>query len=136
MRPESGSGWLQISDKPKKKDNDFKICWHNVIVNFFHLAVFVLSRLVTGSSFMSIIWLVQEIWQFLSIQNRSEIRKSEMHRSEFCQISGDWSNLELRDTKFGANVSNKKLLNAEKYQGYSFYCFWIIRGKPKKRGGG
>ena len=59
-----------------------------------------------------------------------------MHRSEFCQISGDWSNLELRDTKFGANVSNKKWLNAEKYQGYSFYCFWITRGKPKKRGEG
>ena len=32
--------------------------------------------------------------------------------------------------KFGTNVSNKMLLNAAKYQGYSFYCFWVIIGKP------
>ena len=29
----------------------------------------------------------------------------------------------LRDTKFGTNLSNKKLLNAAKFQGYSFYRF-------------
>ena len=26
------------------------------------------------------------------------------------------------------------LLNAAKFQGYSFYCFWVIKGKPKGRG--
>ena len=34
------------------------------------------------------------------------------------------------DTKFGMNVSNRMLLNAAKYQGYSFYRFWVIKGKP------
>ena len=34
------------------------------------------------------------------------------------------------DTKFGANVSNKILLNAAKFQGYSFYRFSFIKGKP------
>ena len=34
------------------------------------------------------------------------------------------------DTKFDTNVSNRMLLNAAKFQGYSFYCFWVIKGKP------
>ena len=32
------------------------------------------------------------------------------------------------DTKFSTNVSNEKLLNATKCQGYSFYRFWVIKG--------
>ena len=40
----------------------------------------------------------------------------------------------FRDPKFGTNVSNQKLLNAVKYQGYSFYHFWILKGGPT--GGG
>ena len=38
------------------------------------------------------------------------------------------------DTKFGTNVSNRMLLNAAKFQGYSFYRFWVIKEKPT--GGG
>ena len=40
----------------------------------------------------------------------------------------------VRDTKFGKNVSNKMLLNTAKYQGYSFYGFEVIKGKPTGRG--
>ena len=36
----------------------------------------------------------------------------------------------VKDTKFGMNVFNKELLNAAKCQVYSFYWFWIIKGKP------
>ena len=28
------------------------------------------------------------------------------------------------------------LLNAAKWQGYSFYPFWVIKGKPRKKEGG
>ena len=35
---------------------------------------------------------------------------------------------------FGTNVSNRMLLNAAKFQGYSFYRSWAIKGKPT--GGG
>ena len=35
----------------------------------------------------------------------------------------------VRDVKFGRNISNKKLLNAAKPQGCSFYSFWIIKSK-------
>ena len=33
------------------------------------------------------------------------------------------------NTKFGTNVSNRMLLNAAKFQGYSFYSFYVIKGK-------
>ena len=38
------------------------------------------------------------------------------------------------DTRFGTNVSNKILLNAGKFQGYSSYRFWVIKGKPTGEG--
>ena len=40
------------------------------------------------------------------------------------------------DTKFGTNVSNRMLLNVAKFQGYIFYCFLVIEGKPTVGGGG
>ena len=45
-----------------------------------------------------------------------------------------WRLGQVMDTKFGTNVSNRMLLNAAKCQGYSFYRFWVIKGKPT--GGG
>ena len=41
-----------------------------------------------------------------------------------------WRLGQVRDTKFDTNVSNEMLLNAAKLQGYSFYRFWVIEGKP------
>ena len=46
-----------------KNGNDFTICWHDF--DFFDVVLFVLSSLVTGSSFMSISSLVLELQQFL-----------------------------------------------------------------------
>ena len=40
------------------------------------------------------------------------------------------------DTKFGMNVSHRMLLNAAKFQGYSFYRFWVIKGNPTGAEGG
>ena len=37
-----------------------------------------------------------------------------------------WANY----AKHSTDVSNKMLLNAAKYKGYSFYCSWVIKGKP------
>ena len=44
-----------------------------------------------------------------------------------------WTLRQVRDTKFGRNVSNKKLLNAGKYQGYSFYRFLPLRVIKEKQ---
>ena len=41
-----------------------------------------------------------------------------------------WRLERVRDPKFGANASNKKLLNGAKCQSFSSYRFWVIKGKP------
>ena len=41
-----------------------------------------------------------------------------------------WRLGRVMDTKFDMNVSNRMLLNAAKFQGYNFYHFWVIKGKP------
>ena len=38
----------------------------------------------------------------------------------------------VRGTKFGTDASNEMLLNAAKCQDYSFYRFWVIKGRPKR----
>ena len=60
--------------------------------NFFDVAVFLLSSLVTGPSFMTK-FLVLELWQFLFIKDWPEIRKSEIPPSGFGRISGNWGEL-------------------------------------------
>ena len=42
---------------------------------------------------------------------------------------------QVSDTKFDANISNKIFLIAAIYQGYSFYRFWVIKGKLAGEGG-
>ena len=60
---------------------------------FFYAVLFLLSILVTRSSFMSISSLVLELWQFPFIRDWPEIRKSEIPPSEFYPIFGDWGQL-------------------------------------------
>ena len=90
------------------------------------VAIFYLG-LVTGRSFMLISSLVLELWQFSFIRNWPEIRKSEttsvLVLPKICRLG------QVRDIKFAMNVSNEMLLNAAKYQAYSFYRFRVIKGK-------
>ena len=101
--------------------------------NFFDLVLFLLSSLVAGLGFMSISSLVLELWQFYFIRDWPEIQKSEILPSEICPISEDWG--QVIDTKFSTNVSNRMLLSPAKFQGYSFYRFWVIKVKPSGEGG-
>ena len=116
-----------------KNDNDIAICRHGVNVSFFDLAVFLLLYLVTGPSFMSISLLFLELW-FSFIRYLPEIPKLEVPPSEFGPISGDWG--ESGIPYLALMFLIKSLLNAAKCQGYSFYRFWIIEGKPTGGGGG
>ena len=95
---------------------------------FLDVVLFLLSNLVTFSSFMSISSLVLELWQFSFIWDWPKIQKSEIPLSEFCLISRDWGELGIPNL---ARMSlNKILLNAAKRQGYISYRFWVIKGKP------
>ena len=44
-------------------------------------------------------------------------------------LPNNWRLCQVRDAKFGTNVSNKMLLIAAKCQGYSSYHFWQIKGR-------
>ena len=54
MRSESGFRMAAYWPYIAKKHNVVRICRHGEIVNFFDIAMFLLSSLVTGASFMSI----------------------------------------------------------------------------------
>ena len=57
-------------------------------------------------------------------------RNSEIGNSPVWFWPNIWRLGLFRDTKFGKNTSNEMLLNAAKWQGHSFYRFWVIQGKP------
>ena len=79
----------------QKTDNDVITCRHDIILNFFVVAIFLLSSIVTGSTFMSISLLVLELWQFSFMRDWPEIRNLEITPSEFFPISEDWGELGL-----------------------------------------
>ena len=57
-------------------------------------------------------------------------RNLEIGNTPIWVLPNIWRVGRVMDTKFGMNVSNKMLLNAAKFQGYSLYRFWVIQGKP------
>ena len=96
-------------------------------LNFFDVVLFRLSSLVTGPSFMAISSLVLELWQFFY---EELTRNPEIRNTPVWHLPNIWGFGRVRDTKFGTNVSNKILRNTAKCQDYSFYRFWVIKGKP------
>ena len=121
-----GSWLLQICHKLEK----WQRC-HNLSIwrhcQFFDVALFLLSSLVTGPSFMSVSSL--ELWPFTFIRDWSEIRKSKTPPSKFCPISRDCGKLGI------PNLAGMFLMKCYKMS-YSFSCFRVIKGKPTGGGGG
>ena len=64
-------------------------------LTFFDVAVFLLSKLSACWSFMSISWLVLELWQLLLITDWPEIGISEIPPSKFCPVFEDWGELDI-----------------------------------------
>ena len=79
--------------------------------NFFDVVLFLLSSLVTGPSFMSISWLVLELWQFSFIKDWPKIQKSKISPSEYCPRSRDWEGLVV------ANLAQMFLVK----------CCWVLQ---------
>ena len=92
-----------------KNYNDVTIFWHGVIANIFDVILFLLSRLVTDPSFMSISSFVLELWQFTFIRDWPEIWKSEI--PSFCSISKDWGELGI------PNLARMSVMK----------CSWMLR---------
>ena len=99
------SGLLQNGCK-LENDNDVRI-----FQNFFDVVLFFLSSLVTGQSFMSILSLVLELWQFPFIRDWPEIQKSEIPPTEFCRTSRDWDELRIPNLTWASLVK----------------CYWLLQ---------
>ena len=61
------------------------------------------------------------------------ITNPEIGNSPFWVLLNIWRLEQVKDTKFGTNVSNEILMNAAKSQGYSLRRFRVIKGKSTRR---
>ena len=86
------------------------------LVKFSYWSKF-LVNIITGSGVMAIL-----IYKELKSQIIGNI--------PIWVLPNNWRLKQVRNTKFGTNVSKKMLLNAAKCQGYTFYHFWVIKEKP------
>ena len=119
--------------KNPKNDNDVIVFRHDVIVKIFWHGLVSLAKfsywskfhinIITGSGIMSIFF-------YKGLTRNPEIRNTPVW--VFPNI---WRLGRVMGTTFGANVSNRMLLNVAKFQSYSFYRFWVIKGKPTGEGG-
>ena len=57
-------------------------------------------------------------------------RNPEIGNTLIWVLPNTWRLGRIMDTKIGTILSDRILLNAAKIQGYSFYRFWVIKGKP------
>ena len=126
------SGLLQIGQKSEKWQwrhsfptwRQRQIFWRCFIsyVKFSYWSKFHVN-IITGSGIMTVFF-------YKGLNRNLEIGNA--HVWVFPNI---WRLGQVIDTIFGKNVSNRMLLNAAKLQGYSFYRFWVIKGKPTQGGG-
>ena len=124
MRPESG---FRIGQKLEKlqwchnswHDVIFKLFWRCFVclVNFSYWSKFHVN-IITASGVMTIFY-------YKGLTRNPETGNTPVRLLlNICILRG------VRDTKCCTSVSNKTWLNAAKCQGYKFYRFWVIKGKP------
>ena len=133
MRPDSDCSKLAIN---QKKTNDVTICWYNVIVKlFWHFFISLVKfiywskfhvNIITGSGVMT------------SFFYKRLTRNPEIGNTTIWVFPNIWRLGWVKNSKSGTNVSYEMLLNSAKCQRYSFYRFWVVKGKPTGggRGGG
>ena len=118
--------------KNPKNDNGFTISQHDVNVRFFWRCFVSLVKFsywsnfhvstITGSGIMTIFFY------------KGLTRNLEIGNTPVWVLPNIWRLGGVMDTKFGTIVSNRMLMNAANFQGYNFYRFWVIKGKPTEGG--
>ena len=104
-----------------ENNNDLIIFRHDVIVNFF----------LTGFCFPCQVYMLVQVscqyhywfWSYDNFLLLEIDQKSGNRKYRVWVLPNIWRLEQVRDTKFGMNVSKKTLLNAAKCQGYNFYHF-------------
>ena len=117
---------LQIGQKSEKwcwRHNFPTFFWRSFVslVKFSYWAKFHVN-IITGSRIMTIFF------------SKGLTRNPEIGSTHVWVFPNIWRLGRVMDTKFCTIVSNRMLLNAAKFQGYSFYHFWVIKGKPTEGG--
>ena len=116
--------------KNPKSDTDVIIFRHDVKFNSFltfcfscqvcHCSKFHVN-IITGSGIMTIFFY------------KGLTRNPDIGNTLVWVLFNIWRLGQVMGTKFGTNIPNKMLLNTAKFQSYSFYRSWVIKGKPLSR---
>ena len=104
------------------KGNYVTIYWHDIIVKFFWRCRVSLVKFSCWSTFHVNIMTGSGVMTIF-------IHKGLARNSEICNTP-IWVLPNICRLGWATNAYNKMLLNAAKFQGYSFYRFWVIQGKP------
>ena len=120
------SGWLYFGHN-SKKDNDVTISWHDVIVKLFWRCCVSFVKFSYWSKFHANYRTGPGVMTIFVYKGLT--RNSEIGNTPVWVWANIWKLGRVRETKFSTIVSNKSLLNAAKLHGYSFYSFWVIKGK-------
>ena len=115
------SRWLQISHKLKK--------WQRR------------HRFLTLFCFFCQVYLLVQVscqyhhWYFMIIIffYKGLTRKPEIGNTAVLVLPNIWRLGQVRDTRFGTDVSNEMVINVAKCQSYSSCRFWVIKGNPIER---
>ena len=127
----SAFGLAQIGQKSEKWQWRYSLLtWHLVkcfwrcfvsLFKFTYWSKFHVN-IITDSGFMTIFFY------------KGLKRNPEIGNTPAWVLPNIWRLGRIRDTKFVTYVSNEMLLNTAKCQSYSFYGFWVIKGKPIGKG--
>ena len=110
----------------KKIDNDVTNFRLDVIVNFFSPCFVFPVKFIYWSKFHVNSITVSGVMAIFFY--KSLTRNLQIGNTSVWVLPNIWRLGQVRDTKFGRNVSNKMLLNAAKYQGNNFYHLLVIKG--------
>ena len=113
------------SAKNLKNDNDVTIFRHDVNVNFFWRCFVSLVKFSYWSKFHVNIISGSRIMTTFFYKGLT--RNPEVRNTPVWVLPNIWRLVQFRNTKFGANVSNRMLLNARNFQ--------VIKGKSTGAGG-
>ena len=102
-----------------RHDINFKIFWRCFVslVKFSYLSKFHVN-IISGSG-------ITTIFFYKGLTRNLQIRNTPAW-----VLPNIWRLGQVMDTKVDTNVSSRMLLNATKFQGYSFYHFWVIKKNP------
>ena len=120
--------------KNPKNGNDITIFRHDVNIKFFWRCFVCLVKFSYWSKFHVNIMTGSGIMKIFLYKGLT--RNPKIGNTPVWVLPNIWRLGRVMDTTFGTNVSDRMLLNAAKFRCYSFYSFWVIKGKPTGWGGG